>query len=858
MHIKARNVLVLTLIIDNGDQAIDLRLWNIYHHIYIDDDSLQLLCSQAKKLAELATPTTWDAHVYGKCLKFCDDATLEELGGIWRSYDVQALTADDQLRMRTVFESELKRAIDYKRERNGQTQVLSGFRSAAPASFSSLNDVPKLHHQFWETGKTEITKVATPHINPMFAAHLTGSATLHYGLDPLLGFHLATAYVPLQLGSQLRSTESTAGPQKVVKAAQLQFRTWAQAFWAKVQTGLVVRFFAGEALRFCHALQLQGCGGATQSPNTYRKLYDSKPLILGSMYNNHEAPVSFNTIDTSNLMDHVGAINLLVAASPLLDNTPSATLYTESLVRRHKSTDVFVREMLCGDFPTMSMLLGLFPTEYWTNATGVSSVDEAMLNRMFQAQGKGDVREGQLYSRLAWHRPPIEAKEKSPTKLEIAAADLAQVMYRMYLKMFQSEDVKCLLMKPDLSEIQNMGLPQFHRGSFVVFLSCIQARLTVDWDKAILKFLSMLHEETTLLIGAQYLHELYALMHLLHVHSVDMLRSPGHSLSVTEPPQVLSVTLRVPRAMLKVFTGRPLTRLGTPPVLCAVQSSKSYGGKPWQNFFACVHMMFGEITTKGRNSVDSLDMSVVSDSKGWSGNSDLVVCFYAPRWTLFQEPEKAYISLRLQSAPLTMGLFLNDLGMELKIYETTLGNQRNVFISKYLPNQSEPPSIRSSWLSTSSNASHHEDYSTSMVTVFSSIEARCEALKGRISFHSLNLKVLLKDGATVEVFQKTPTTSLVSVKGFAKQIPITFPTPINMAKCKTRIARSSSYVELEAPIHEQKGQGEFPFFAFPLQPYQLKPTLKNLPYVRLPWQPIIDIKDPTKIQWLVPHVSLAF
>ena len=51
---------------------------------------------------------------------------------------------------------------------------------------------------------------------------------------------------------------------------------------------------------------------------------------------NGNAPIQFNVIDTSNLLDHVGAINLLVAASPLLESSTCATLYTEALVKKQE------------------------------------------------------------------------------------------------------------------------------------------------------------------------------------------------------------------------------------------------------------------------------------------------------------------------------------------------------------------------------------------------------------------------------------------------------------------------------------------------------------------------------------------
>lgn len=60
------------------------------------------------------------------------------------------------------------------------------------------------------------------------------------------------------------------------------------------------------------------------------------------------APVSFSVIDTSNLIDHVGAMNLLVATSPLLCRDHYSSLFTEILVRKGDSNIEHVQNLLCG------------------------------------------------------------------------------------------------------------------------------------------------------------------------------------------------------------------------------------------------------------------------------------------------------------------------------------------------------------------------------------------------------------------------------------------------------------------------------------------------------------------------------
>jgi hypothetical protein len=117
------------------------------------------------------------------------------------------------------------------------------------------------------------------------------------------------------------------------------------------------------------------------------------------------APLSFNVIDTSNLTDHAGALNVLMAASPLLSGSLSATLNMESIVRQEKDHEALIDSLLCGHFATLSILFGLFPVEYWTNATASSTAEEALLDMI--SHGGNDKKRGspQMYNKITWKRP---------------------------------------------------------------------------------------------------------------------------------------------------------------------------------------------------------------------------------------------------------------------------------------------------------------------------------------------------------------------------------------------------------------------------------------------------------------------
>lgn len=71
----------------------------------------------------------------------------------------------------------------------------------------------------------------------------------------------------------------------------------------------------------------------------------------------------FSVIDTSNLVDHIGLLNVMSAAVPLLLPTPNAVLMTETLLLKGEdhSMAFLSHPELDGNATTMSSLLGVTP-----------------------------------------------------------------------------------------------------------------------------------------------------------------------------------------------------------------------------------------------------------------------------------------------------------------------------------------------------------------------------------------------------------------------------------------------------------------------------------------------------------------
>jgi hypothetical protein len=383
---EARNILLFTLLIGDTDGRDDTVIWNIYYHLFLDPKSLEVLQNQSKKLHTYASSIqSWHDSKYGRFLRFCDQGTFARVRDIWSSYSTSESTEDEKADYNKRFKLGIQKSVNAKEAFFGSGHIMTGVRSAAPVGLQSMQDVADLHRHFWDYGITDkdpdiLSQAKLP--NPMFASQVTDTFTLHYGTDPLLGFHLATAYTPLTPGSPLRPKPlGKSNLHIVVEAARIQFRAWAISFRRRACSGLILRFFAGDALAFCHTLQHKRKTKRDTSAHCYRGSYHLEPLMLdGEDYSVlGKGPLSFDVIDTSNLADHVGALNVLIAASPLLTNNVFASLYTESLVKRESSQKALIDKFLCGHFPTISILLGLFPVEYWTEATAISPTGEVVM-----------------------------------------------------------------------------------------------------------------------------------------------------------------------------------------------------------------------------------------------------------------------------------------------------------------------------------------------------------------------------------------------------------------------------------------------------------------------------------------------
>src|SRR5689334_3914321 len=115
-------------------------------------------------------------------------------------------------------------------------------------------------------------------------------------------------------------------------------------------------------------IQLSYCGcSCTTRHNLVREIHDTTSARRkGPFYGSGGgAPTRFDVVNTSNLADRTGILNLMCLAGTLLKNKPSSTLHTEIVSQDPQDERERFKSLLGGDTTALSLLLGLTPVAYW-------------------------------------------------------------------------------------------------------------------------------------------------------------------------------------------------------------------------------------------------------------------------------------------------------------------------------------------------------------------------------------------------------------------------------------------------------------------------------------------------------------
>lgn len=786
-------------------------VWNMFYHMFIPERDLFFIQHQAHKLADLATcMNTWSSSVYGAWARFMDEDTRVRVRHMWLQY---ADTASFTKQQKRNFEKRGRNAISkiYDTRVQDRGLVLSGLRSAGPHATRSASAMSMAFRKYWATGvvggnKDDVEGLepgGRGRINPLFAisSASNGDFAVHYGTDPLQGFHLAQAFDILDGLDEI---------ERMVSIAKSQFHEWCNAFvQGLADSCVVVHLYCGDAIRLCYGLQERN-PQISQPPaisTVYKDLWNATPLQLLS-----DETDFFDVIDTSNLLDHVGILNVLPAAVPLLRRSPCSVMYTESLLRASRNPKNSLEQMLCSDVKTMSLLLAISPVPYLTGITVDSHISEYSIfgSRQFRLRVPwriplfGDPR----FNSVDLSKPSGYIQIPQPT---FEPLELAVILFQMYLRIFEYEDWSKTFSFPDpLSIMRQLTSPiaadlrYYTRINLPLLISMIKRNVQTEWDICMAIFLDMIESDTTLMIGPNCLQELRLHMHTFGLSQDLAIQCPPRYLSLppfeifgpdcfdtgllkeADIPSVIFVALVVPRSKLRVFTNESPDTVGTPGMHISITHGTIY-----QNSFHSIQCFFGKIVKGCESGICTVD----EDSSGWRGKSDLIVVCQVPLFTLLLGPRSSLrVSLAVDTSPSTVQ-FTMKLGLENIVFETGVTDSNRLHFLKRPPQsqvdgECKPASCgqRSPVKrSTPAKVSLDESAQAERISVRADFERYTEASK------------CLQDGAAVVVVSESPCTVTINISGCQPKVLI-YPYPIDGRSLKTRIARLSSWIEVSARL----------------------------------------------------------
>ncbi|KAK7969968.1 MYND finger [Apiospora saccharicola] len=849
------NALLLSLIIDRDDNKGSSVSWNIYYDIYLTKAAAAVLEAQLEKLlAASDTLETWRQSSYGEAISFCDEGSLDLTREFWRKCLTSARALD-----KSTLEKELRRTRQL--ETGGeQNLMLTGIRSASPVAIHAMMSLPETHAHYWKAGSLTESNANVP--NPLMGSILSQHTLLHRATDPVLGFHLATAFANIASGSPLRIDGQSKGKERLVQAATTQFREWVKAFQSQLKHGVTVSFAVADALNFCQALK-DASSGSNKAPTVYRRQFDMSGYQLDPdrCSSSDSKGLLFDVVDTSNLADHLGAVNLLALASPLLKPIGSSTLYVETLIKGTSHRQAELDDLLLGHAPMISLILGVSAVESWTNATSTSAVDAIVIGAAYN-QGN----EHHLHSRIAWKRDrSLSTSGESAQKLYVDPDALSGIFFGIYHRMFENEDPYAFMGAAQdqmLVTMRKSAYPRFHRGSLVALLKHAHTTVNTEWPLVYQSLVNKIQGDRKLLLGSLYVQEMTLHMHNMGIFTDKWLeneikRDPrADDFSAwNDVPAAVAVTLVVPRARFnKIYDADPSKR-SAPTLQVGFASSKP---GHWQNFFADVQLAFGTVEPQGHPKEDSFQVSVNQDANGWGGSSNIVASVMVPTAALQVEPGSTKVSLRIQTTAHSLSTFRNaGLGPELVVYETDMADAAHVFVTRNLPGLPLfAPGLEDELKGLSVSKQQYQ-----MTANVDASSARLLTLTGHVDITTGQGKKLLEDKVPIELRQTSPFTIEIVFGKDDLVIPVVYPIPVDQESSKTRIARKSSYVEVIAPLANPLKSNALASYLFPtmLGPDAIPITLngQNLSLDRLPILNV-DPQHKRENQWLVTLTSHVF
>ena len=755
-----------------------------------------MVLNQCQVLVDLSSDIdTWNNSKYGAFLRF---SSLHSLSTIRKHWTLYIETKNFSKGEMDALRAEFRKGSCAKDSIGSKIGLgLSAVRSSGPLCSESKDITLNQFDHYWTTGVTfdEPDKVAKANeVNPTFIySAMMKTLPLPYGSNPILPFHLAGIIAPIS-GSQSDDGVSASG---LVQGAVDEFKSWCLAFNKRIKEGppLVIRFLVGDPIAVCRALHYCATN-CSVDPGLYTAPWSATLIKLdGGDYEestSSRAPLLFNVIDTSNLTDSIGLLNILVPCRPLMQTSPSSVIYTNTS-HSDDQDDGIARddfpESLCGNLSVLSIILDLIPVSYISNFTSHCYIYEIV--RAITAGSQKEIYNHHFIWRIGAlsDSTAIGQSTESDQRLKFDEEQLANFVYGLYLNMFANENVGSAL---ERKQIRKLTEVHYSRFTLAYILRLVKDRVDVDWTHVMLQLHDLIARDETLLLGSNNLQDLFCSLHILGVYSFPPF-SPDFIANVKDGPfkewkfvpPVVCISFRVPRKSFDVLSTE---QIYNPVLQCCLMAPSAH------NIFPHYQSFWGEMNADySKDSSEEPKVTFEEDFQGIQGPSPAICTFYVPTWLLAANgPQK--VALSVQSSPSAVAKLSRVLGPYLTLFSTELTDRRHVHITRDRPgNPGELQKLRS--ISFARPAAQEKQPLHNLVKVtLDSASRKVAFLTGRANINEDSFT----NGEAVSVDQISPQAMQISVGSHLQTIA--YPFPVNSIDSKTRIARKSSYVEVSSHV----------------------------------------------------------
>ncbi|KAF8597207.1 hypothetical protein BDV93DRAFT_527568 [Ceratobasidium sp. AG-I] len=835
--VLARNILLLVLIDENEPIG---RIWDIFYHFHIDTAASTLITTCAVQLSQASSSLAeWTKSKYHAFLKVVDAQTLSALHAHFTSYAEFPNISSSRLK-------KLRQQQTALSKKCASQMNLSCSRSAGIMWYQAMEPVSILFKRYWETGTTfsenEVNKLKdATELNPTFVYSMAGERfNPHYGTFPQ-GFHFAPAFAPVFPDQPTGAT--------AMDISKQQFKDWCGAFRESRKSDcLTIRFFSGEALALCRALDILA---RTKKENLglFTAPWRASQIDLSHC---ESMPTSFDVIDSSNLMDHLGAVNLLVVTQPLLKQHPDSksVMYTETLLPSGEDATQSFLKRLCADPSSLSLLVGLAPLPYLTSFSSHSNMHEIVTLKAFKEIP-------QYHEQVVWVDPTSgdhNARDKS-LPVSFKATELAILLFDIYAQMFRDERMSPdLVRNPTMMAAQSMSEAHYHRETFAILLQHIQKRILVldgGWDRVMHELQGLIMNDHSSILGMNHYQDLCLQFHLHGVHTVSSLSPSWRSAPrIGRPdetvfegwenvPPVVCLVLVVPRAKLQVLMPDDA---GSPRLQCNIM-----GGTAYQNVCSSLHGIWGKLITRS----DALNgVAIEEDPLGVHGTADLIISCWASSYVLVTANTTVCLALRLN--PISLARF-KSLGTNLELFSANLLAKRHVRVLR------DRPAIASEVQRATDLAAGHSPLSFTPGLISHQVAmdfegGRCKvaSLTARLEIDSRDEQLALLKGAEVSATHVSPCAMEVSVAESRHIVP--YPYPIQGSSSRVRVARKSHYIEIIVPPTGPISTGGYALNPFPIIKARAYSPW-TIHQIHLDRMPMLNTKASKRLDWLSTHCA---